>query len=146
MIPLVPPAGQAARRLLAVLVTGWLALFASAAETGEPRYAFDVPSGDAKPMLREFAAQAKREIVFAIESVDRIRTRAVKGEMTAQEAIDRMLVNTGLVAGQDPQTGAFAVRRKTPEEAKNGQRAALTRSDRPMSQAQMKPLKNLPRL
>lgn len=137
MISLAPPASQAAHRMLAVLMACWLALFAPAAQADEPRYFFDIPSGDAKPMLREFATQAKREIVFAIESVDRIRTRAVKGEMTAQAAIDQMLANTGLVAGHDPKTGAFAVRRERPEESKNGQRAAQkTPSDRPMSQGQ----------
>ena len=86
-------------------------------------------------MLREFAAQAKREIVFAVESVDGIRTRAVRGEMTAQMAIEQMLANTGLVAGHDPKTGAFAVRRKKPEVARNGQRAAQKPpGDRPMNQ------------
>ena len=122
---------RASRCTLVILVTRCLALFSSAAEVSESKYSFDVPSGEAKPMLRQFAAQAKREIIFAIESVERVRTNAVKGEMTAQAAINQMLTNTGLVAAQDPRTGAFAVRKESADETKNGQRAARTARDRP---------------
>src|SRR5688572_5282029 len=116
---LAPPASQAASRTLAFLVACWLALSASAAERDEPKYSFDIPSGDAKPMLREFAAQAKREIVFAIESAD--GNSHPGGEArAARAAIHRMLANAGLVAGHDPETGAFDVRRERPKESKNG--------------------------
>ncbi len=62
-------------------------------------------------MLREFATQAKREIVFLVGSVDGVKTREVQGVMTPREAIDRMLAGTGLVASVDAQTGAFAIER-----------------------------------
>lgn len=104
------------------------------AQTVEPKYSFDVPAGDAKPMLRQFAAQARREIVIAVEAVDGVRTHAVKGEMTAPAAVEQMLANTGLVATQDPKTGAFAVRKAGP----NAPRVALAKSsDRPTSQGKV---------
>ena len=74
---------------------------------------FDVPAGDARPMLKQFAAQAGCEIVFLVESVEGVKTNPVKGEMTAREAIDGMLAGTGLAAGIDEKTGAFAVRRES---------------------------------
>src|SRR5258708_7721308 len=94
------PSFRVVRRAFGLLLATCLALV-SAAQTAPQKFTFDVPAGDAKPMLRQFATQAKREIVFAVESVDRIRTNAVKGEMTPQAAIDQMLAKTGLVAAQD---------------------------------------------
>ncbi len=92
---------------------------------------FDVPSGDARPALRQFAQQAKQEIVFEVKDVAGITTRAVQGEMTPVEALDAMLANTGLVVSRDVKTGAFAVRRENEAEAKNVSRAIADSSDRP---------------
>jgi iron complex outermembrane receptor protein len=115
------------RALLAMSAHCLLALFAVSsvsAQAVEPKYSFDVPAGDAKPMLRQFAAQAKREIVIAVEAVDGVRTHAVKGEMTAAEAVGQMLANTGLVATQDAKTGAFAVRKGESPNAPRATQAA----------------------
>lgn len=79
----------------------------------EARRAFDVPAGEAAQTLKQFAAQAGREIVFSTETVGAVRTRAVQGQHTPREALDAMLAETGLVAAQEQQTGAFAVRRRT---------------------------------
>lgn len=109
-------------RTLMLLAVGLMFLTAAAdsrAQSLEAKSAFNVPAGEAKPTLRQFATQAKREIVIAVEAVDGIRTRAVQGEFTPREAIERMLVGTGLVATQDAKTGAFAVRREKREESKN---------------------------
>ncbi|HEX3731285.1 MAG TPA: TonB-dependent receptor [Opitutaceae bacterium] len=73
--------------------------------------AFDVPAGAADQTLKQFATQAAREIVFAPETVGGVQTNAIQGQLTPQDAIDRMLANTALVASQD-KTGAFAVRRR----------------------------------
>ncbi|WP_414662062.1 TonB-dependent receptor [Horticoccus sp. 23ND18S-11] len=86
------------------------------------RIRFDLPSGDARPMLREFATQAKREIVFPVGSVEGVKSNAVRGEMTPQEAVDQMLAGTPLVAVADPRTGAFAIKR---DAFPNAPRAAL---------------------
>lgn len=116
------------RALLTILSTycllAFLAVSSVSAQTVEPKYSFDVPAGDAKPMLRQFASQAKREIVIAVEAVDGVRTHAVKGEMTAAEAVEQMLANTGLVATQDTKTGAFAVRKGDSPNAPRATQAA----------------------
>jgi outer membrane receptor protein involved in Fe transport len=81
-----------------------------AAETGTQP--FDLPAGPAARTLKEFAAQAGREIVFARPEVAAVRTPAVRGQFRAAAALARLLAGTGLVATEDTQTGAFAVRPK----------------------------------
>ena len=108
--------------LLAIFVLGFgiQPTGASAQNTDSQKKNFDIPAGDARPMLKLFAAQAGREIVFLVESVDGVKTNAVKGEMTAREAIDGMLAGTSLVAALDERTGAFAVRRDAPTASQAG--------------------------
>lgn len=83
--------------------------FAAAAEI----FRFDIPAGDARPMLKRFATQARSEIVFPVESVEGIKTKPVKGEMSPQEALGRMLAGTGLVPAKDETSSAWAIRRAT---------------------------------
>lgn len=85
--------------------------FAVAALAADSTHPFDVPAGEAAQTLKQFAAQAGREIVFAPAAVAGKKTNAVKGELTPREALDLMLSDSGLVATQDAKTGAFAVRR-----------------------------------
>ncbi len=77
----------------------------------EPTRSFDVPAGEAAQTLKQFAAQAGREIVYADDAVGRVKTNAVQGELTPKEAIDRLLADTGLTATEDAKTGAWAVRK-----------------------------------
>lgn len=79
---------------------------------------FDIPAGRASETLKRFASQAGREIVFSPDTVAEIRTRAVRGTHTAREALDLMLVDTGLVARQDTATGAFSIRKEGHQSAK----------------------------
>jgi outer membrane receptor protein involved in Fe transport len=92
---------------------------------------FDLPAGMARQTLKQFAAQAGREIVFAPDAVGTVATNAVKGELTTREALDQMLAGTGLVATHDAKTGAVAVRRSnsTSPTRKTGraETAAVTR-------------------
>src|SRR5262245_18011289 len=100
MRPPSPRAPHALRTPLALFRTLLLCFalsLALAADGPAAKLAFDLPAGDARPMLRQFAAQAKREIVFPTGSVEGIRTNAVRGEMTPPEAVNQMLAGTGLV-------------------------------------------------
>ena len=99
------------------------------------KHAFDVRPGVATETLREFSAQAGEQILFSDSAATGVRTHAVKGTLTSDEALARLLKDTGLVAVRDAVTGAIAVRRETDAE-KNGARAALPESDRP-NQAQL---------
>jgi iron complex outermembrane receptor protein len=86
---------------------------ANAQSTGqaEAKRQFDIPEGDARPMLLKFADQANCQIVFDANDVAGATTRAVKGEYRTHEALDIMLLNTGLVASFDPKSGAIAIRK-----------------------------------
>lgn len=77
------------------------------------RVAFDLPAGDAAQTLKQFAQQAKREILFPVQPVGGVRTNAVTGELTVGEALDRLLAGTELSAVEDAKTGAIVVKRAT---------------------------------
>lgn len=85
----------------------------------ETRKSYDLPAGDAAATLKRFAEISGRETLFAAEVVRGVRTQPVKGSLTAQEALDALLAETGLGATQDARTGAFSIRRERPDEAKN---------------------------
>ena len=87
------------------------AVFAAASKKN-----FDLPAGDAVQTLKVFSEQSGEQIVYPVEQIRGQRTNAVRGELTAREALDAMLAQTGLVAVQDEKTGAFAVKKTAPAE------------------------------
>lgn len=72
---------------------------------------FDLPTDSAAVNLRRFADQSGLEVVFATATTARIRTNAVKGDYAPRDAMDRLLAGTGLIAEQNPRTGALTVLR-----------------------------------
>src|SRR5688500_4639835 len=92
-----------------------LLLFATmlygAADTAKRPY--DLPAGEAAVTLRQFADISGREVIFAAEAVRGVRTREVRGELTAVEALERMLKGTKLYVQVDETTGALAVRSRS---------------------------------
>ncbi|MBM3853039.1 MAG: TonB-dependent receptor, partial [Verrucomicrobia bacterium] len=90
-----------------------LTLLTAAFAAEAARRSFNLPAGAAGETLKQFAAQAGREIVFAPEAIGTVPTKAVSGSYTPREALDLMLADSGLVASQDDRTGAFAVRKGT---------------------------------
>jgi len=94
---------------LAALLLGLLGATALAAEG--PRRAFDLPAGAADQAIKRFSEQAGLEVFYASSVAEGVTTRAVRGEMSAREALDAMLAGTGLVVVQDEKTGAFSLRR-----------------------------------
>lgn len=83
---------------------------------------FDVPAGSADSAIKRFSEQAGLEVLYPSEITKGVATKSVKGEMTAQAALDAMLAGSGLSAVQDSTTGAFSLRRATDPKAP---RAAL---------------------
>jgi len=80
--------------------------------------AFNLPADEARSTLRLFAEQSGRGLVVDSETVHDVRTNAVHGNFTPRAALSRLLAGTPLVATQDPQSGAFAVRREPESPAK----------------------------
>lgn len=119
------------RTLLASVLGAALWLTALAAET---KRSYDLPAGDAATMLRKFSEVSGHETLFAADTVRGVKTRAVKGELTAREALEALLVDGELAFTQDAKSGVFAVRRGP---GPNDPRAVLTESDRPASRTQV---------
>jgi len=86
-----------------------LALLAGAADNYRKPY--DLPADDATASLKRFSEQSGRELVYPVDQVRGITTRPVKGDLTALEAINRMLAGTDLYVLQDEKSGAFAINR-----------------------------------
>ncbi|MBP8256309.1 MAG: STN domain-containing protein [Opitutaceae bacterium] len=84
---------------------------------------FDVPAGDAPIALKQFAQQAGMELLYSAREIAGARTNAVKGELTAHEALEKLLSGTSLIATPGKSRGAVAVTR-APDP--NGSRAAPT--------------------
>lgn len=82
-----------------------------AAETSAPRK-FDVPAGSAERTLRQFSAQAGVELIYSTDAVKGVATRAVRGELSAVNALEQMLADTPLRLVKDAKPGAFAIRRE----------------------------------
>jgi len=125
-------------RSIVILQLSFFCSFLCAAEPAKKL--FDLPSDRAEKSLKLFSRQAGLEVIFPSEIAKEVRTNPVKGKMTAREALDAMLANTGLVLFEDS-TGAFTVRREGRDP--NGQRAAQnTPSDRPTNPDHPKHSKN----
>jgi outer membrane receptor protein involved in Fe transport len=106
-------------RAFSVLLAGVAVLAAAGAFAAEPvKKSFNVPADSAERALKRFAEQSGVDVVFPTDVVSGVRTNPVQGELTAREALDRLLAGTGLVATPDARSGTFAVKRD-PVPAKN---------------------------
>src|SRR5215207_9056897 len=93
--------------------------FAQAANE-EGKRTFNLTADSAEKSLKVFSEQSGRGVIFLADAVKGVQTNRVAGEFTPREALDALLNGTGLVSARDAATGAFAVRRKTTPEPKNG--------------------------
>lgn len=83
-------------------------------EDAPPKGRFDLPADRAETSLKLLSEQSGVEILFPTDVVAGVRTNAVRGEMTARQALDAMLVGTGLVAVEGKSTVSLTVKRGTP--------------------------------
>lgn len=115
------------RRAFGFALLVWL--FPALGATEAAKINFNVAAGEAGRTLKQFAQQAKREIMFPVQRVDSIKTNALTGELTVKEGLDRLLAGTNLRAFEDEKTGALIVQRV---DDPNAPRAAqMEKSDRP---------------
>ena len=95
--------------LFALTAAVWLVASGRAAEATK---SYSIESGPAATTLKEFAEQSGRSVLFSTEKVQGISTNAIRGELTAEEALDRLLSGTRLSAVPEKSTGGFAIRRE----------------------------------
>lgn len=72
---------------------------------------FDISAGDAFTTLRQFSVQSGEQLIYRADSLEGVRTDAVRGRYTSREALGRMLVRTSLAVTQDARTGTLAITR-----------------------------------
>jgi len=93
------------RRLAAAALSGAslaalvLPLSPAIAQTAE-RKSFDIPAQDAARALEQFGRQSGRSVMFDPARLTGARSRAVQGQLTPEEALDRLLTGTGFSARQ----------------------------------------------
>ncbi|MGB3320906.1 MAG: TonB-dependent receptor [Sphingopyxis granuli] len=91
------------RRLAAAALSGAslaalaLPLSPAIAQTAE-RKPFDIPAQDAARALEQFGRQSGRSVMFDPARLTGARSRAVQGQLTPEEALDRLLTGTGFSA------------------------------------------------
>lgn len=73
---------------------------------------FDLPAGDASTTLRLFATQSGEQVLFLVDEVRGVRTRALAGRMRAADALRSLLAGTVLRADRDPSANAWVVTRE----------------------------------
>ena len=97
--------------LSAVLSTIATVSFARPANNDIKRH-FDIPAGWAAETLKKAAIQADRQIVFSADLVAGVRTREVKGDYTALEAIRLMLEGQEVYPVSDEGSDALTIKKK----------------------------------
>ena len=112
-------------RTLLLLVTALALGLASASSSRAAdgiKQPYDLPAGEAATALKRFSEVSGRETLFAADAIRGVRTAAIRGEFSPQEALNTLLANTGLTATPDAKTGAFAVTKQGAEEKNVGSR------------------------
>lgn len=99
-----------------VVALGLLLLLASGLRAATPpRKHYDIPAGDAAQTLKQFVDQSGEQVIFLVDKVRGVTTRAVRGEFEARAALERMLEGTELYVIQDGPSRALVVNRGAPK-------------------------------
>lgn len=80
-----------------------------AAEVAKKNY--QLPAGDAVVTLKRFSEQSGEQLVYPVDAVRGVQTNALSGELTARDALGRLVAGTELRVVQDASSGALAVNR-----------------------------------
>ncbi len=89
----------------------------AAAEAPAPLRSFDLPAGEARLTLKQFATQSGTQLLYAPDDVTGVQTQAVHGRFTPVVALEHLLQHTPLKARQDKKTKAIAISRSVPPRA-----------------------------
>lgn len=104
-----------------------LCCFAGLALPAAEKKSFDIPAGTADKALKVFTTQSGSELIYPAEIARGVKTNAVRGAFTAQEALQRIVAGSDLVVAQDAKTGVLTVSRSFDP---NGARTVAPSSDR----------------
>jgi len=106
--------GRLALVWLMSIALGWTAALA------QPRtFHFDIPGTTLSQALREFGRVSGQEIIFTEDLVAGMTVAALRGDFTADRALERLLKGTGLAAERSG-SGALMIRRQSASSAAAG--------------------------
>lgn len=77
----------------------------TAAQTRQDAQQFDIPAQAAAEALDRFVRETRFEVVYTADTVRGVRTKPVRGRMTARAALEAMLAGTGLELVDTPEGG-----------------------------------------
>ena len=98
-------------RLVATLLSGTCIMLASTpAEAQEARYRFDIAETDLGAALMAVAAKAGWQVYAPAEAVNRRQVAPLRGTMTVEQAVTRLLAGTGLQASFSERTVVVTAR------------------------------------
>jgi outer membrane receptor protein involved in Fe transport len=101
-----------ARYLLRNALITSVAIIATAAPAQAQTRSFDIPAGDLKRALDQFSRVTELQLLFLPSQVRGAKTRGVRGMMSAEAALQRILASSGFRPERDP-SGALAIVRET---------------------------------
>ena len=88
----------------AILASACAAVIATAAQAEE----FNIASGDLKAALTTYARQTGVSVIVSGDAVRGVRTKGAQGNLSADDALGRILSGTGFTVRRDP-SGAMAI-------------------------------------
>ena len=97
------------RRLLQLVTLATALAAVGAGLRAADRKPFNLPADNAERSLRQFSTQAGITLIFPSEVTRGVRTPLVLGTYTPREALDRLIADSGLIAIEDPKTGALSI-------------------------------------
>jgi len=99
-----------------IRLTSWKAILTGGAcvaalSTNAWSAEFNIPGGDLNAALGAFSAETGVQIVMSYDAVKGVQSRGVKGDLSPDEALTRLLSNTGFTVQRRP-SGAIAIVRE----------------------------------
>ena len=88
-----------------------LALAGATSAADQAKKIYQLPAGDAAATLKRFSELSGEQIVYPVDAVRGVQTNALSGELSAREALDRLIAGTELRVVQDASSGALAINR-----------------------------------
>jgi iron complex outermembrane receptor protein len=96
-------------RLTAFAGAACIALMAGQAWAQAAAYKFDIPAESLSKALRDYGRATRQQLVFTESMTDLKSAPSVKGDMSAEAALERILAGSGLVSERTP-AGAIIIR------------------------------------
>jgi hypothetical protein len=79
----------------------------------------DIPAGDLMDALKALAKQTGTDLVYLPKQLAGLKTTGLKGELTAKDAVERLLKGTNLRTSTDAATGALLIAAAEPITSSN---------------------------